>query len=532
MNSVGIPNIAGHTLEGDQAALTALVKKERKPYKGTTTDPWDDPYIPVSGMDIDTVDLIFSLTPTARAADRINRETLLHGGLTVQIGHADPMKLKVSDEHGRGLLQFLALANHYWDMYGFFVATAIEPMPSEARLFSKLEDTFKDLPKQCVILNMSQIEVTFRVDVFGKYHWLVRHRPKGPVFQTDDERIIPGVLVFAQEGHLPHPTTGALRSQVISLRDEFYHMRTLRQLSEAAERNRAQPVLVTERVTQQKDPTVHASVPYHGRSPWSGKDDCMDTTSDGIEEEKLRRRDFALAVERKLHLMQSSLTNEQFHMLSGHMPTLLALQDQQTDRIDLPHDRKLARQLPASAPADLIKHELQWKQSVFHVFGIPDGMIMAESSHGKVTLNDNARQLFDLHMASLKQQLLPVLQILLRHIYRGQLALRTLARTPLNKKLTRHDVEDSTRIVIQMPGIPPMAELDAMYMSGILTYQYYIACKASVYGMPLEAFEKTPKLSVRDHLDSGKDHSLETQARLNPPEAKPKAKPKAKGKKK
>ncbi len=161
-------------------------------------------------------------------------------------------------------------------------------------------------------------------------------------------------------------------------------------------------------------------------------------------------------------------------------------------------------------------------------------MIQTESSHGKVVLNDNAKQLFDLHMASLKQQLLPVLHILLRHIYRKQLALRTLIRTPLRAKVTRKDLEDSTRIVITMPGIPPMEQLDAMYLSGILTYEYYIACKASIYGMPIEAFEKKPKLSVRDHLDSGKDHSLETQARLNPPESttSSKAKPKSKGKKK
>ncbi len=367
MNSVGIPNVAGHTLEGDQAALAALVKQERKPYKGPA-EPWNDPYIPVRYSDIQTVDLILATTPTAQAAARINSETLLHGGLTVQIGRAEPVKLKVSDEHGRGMLQFLALANLYWDLYGFFVATTVQPMPTTARLFSRLEDTFKDLPEQCAILEMSQIEVSFRKNFIGEYRWLVRRRPKGPEYEDDEKRIIPGVFVFGQEGHLPDPETGALRSVMISLRDEFIQIRTLRQLSEAAERNRAQPMLVTELVPQVKDPAVHASVPYHGRNAWAGKE-CMDSTSQAEDEAK--RRDFALAIDRKLRLMESSLTNEQFHMLSGHMPSLLAFQDPQTDRVDLPHDRKLARQLPAGAPTDLIKRELQWEQHVFQVISLP-----------------------------------------------------------------------------------------------------------------------------------------------------------------
>jgi hypothetical protein len=123
--------------------------------------------------------------------------------------------------------------------------------------------------------------------------------------------------------------------------------------------------------------------------------------------------------------------------------------------VDLPAERKLTRQIPAQSPTDLVKHELQFKESVLLVLGIPPAMIMTESANGKVVHNTNAEQMHRQHLTGMKQRLMPVLQIVLRYIYNKFLLFRHLATTTLHKHMTWPSALASQRIVISMPGIPP-----------------------------------------------------------------------------
>ena len=516
---VSIPQIKGFTDKKQESHQRALVRQELRPYDPSGDWSFDNVgYVAVNQWDIDHVHEMYHMLPTAQSAAKVNEDALQFGGMTIQVGRADAASYRPHDISGRDWLAMAAAMNTHMVLYGFFVVAITEPDPTIASLFSSLEDTFKYIPERAVLLPMTTLEVLRKYNpINGLSNWVVLRRFQNGMEQDPVKRIIPKVMVFHHPTQGPNPTTGRLQSRFYSLLTDFREVLHMRTNSGIAETHRAAPMIVTEHAPHTKDPHVNGTIPYfHNRPP------CASSNNPN------RSLTSADRVRARLSQLQSVMTNEHHQVLGSHLSALANELLGDSDRVDLPEERKLTRQLAAEPPTEMVKRRLLFQEHLFEIFGVPPAMLQTESANGKVVLNSNAVRMYEEHIAGMKQQLIPILQRILRRIFGLRLAARAVLSKPLDVKLTREQVKSATRIQVSLPGIPPINTLSELYQQGILKYDYYKKYLASIYQMPVEAFEAFPKLSQRDLLDSGKDHNIRTQAKVAPP--KDKAKPKAKQK--
>lgn len=501
MDRVAVPVIAGRTRAQDDSDQQRLVEEARKPFSSQLEE---SDWVMVNKGDIALAQHIYDSCPIMQTATVLYTDAMKQGGLSVQVGNGSVKTFKTNDLFGKTLLNWLADGNTMWDIFGFFMALAAPPNPSVADLYSGIEDTFSDVREQLFLIPHHKVDVYHKINLLGEHQWLVCEPPDNKLSMVSGllsavggaattpamGRPIPNCFVFYKT---PPDAQGRIRSKVMTLKEDFLWLQTMRRTALDAAKRRANPVLVTEHHDKKEDVMLHGTIPFENefaRQPQNVPDLSL---RDRFINKLVRYRNaFSDADQAQINSCSAVLSS----MVSEFENEVLG-----AARVDLPPEKKLARPVNAESPGiELVKLQIHFEQQVLQVFGIPPGMIQPESTHGKMVTNENAMTTYNLSLAARKHEVLVPVQIMLRKLYQGQL----MAKYAFKYKPSLRDLVLNTRIVVTMPGIPPLEKLDQYYLAGLLKHDAYVAYLSSVHGIPKEHFETTPKISQLDLLTNGK----------------------------
>lgn len=490
MDQIGVPSIKGRTPEQDKADNASLVQRARQPYDATQI-------MQIGWKLVDKQRLKLALKmrneiPILRTALRVTGEAIKQSGLIVRIGKSSSTKYKTDDLFGKTILNWGVQMAEDQETFGFGVAMGAPAQPEIASLFSKSQDTFGDLEKQLFALPVCNLDIYHRQNVLGEHQWVVCEPPDimDPFMRSGSPlKPIPGCFVFWRN---PPDENGNPQSTVLSLMSDYFWLEEMKACALGAARKRSNPVLVTERVVVQKDPQLHGIIPLPG-------DDCDETKVEQITmREKLMDR--ALSIERSMGNWERAELNK-YSAALGSIVSQLQAESSFGDRLDLPAERKLVRQVAAESPGmELQKLQIHFEQKVLMAFGIPPGMIQPESTHGKMVSNENAMEIMNAHLGANKQSIATAIQVMLRKLYQEKVA----ARYALQYKPSLVQLIQNTQITVELPSIPPEAKIQMFYEKGWLKYDALVGILSTLHLIPAEHFETTPKLSQMDLLTSGK----------------------------
>jgi len=493
MHTVSIAgNGVGQSPAGAFASHRNFIKQERQPFQGDL----DDRYVRISQADAFKAQQMFDNIPMLQIVEEINTESFRRGGMTIQIGPGTGKPLKPSDASGSETWMNLALqAKHSKQLFGFAVVTFAPVIQDLLAFFESGDNPLKILKVVPCILDPLQVDIYHYENLLREHNWIVRQKPNmGP--GSDGSLlgpIIPLTFVFTDPNFGPRPD-GSLRSKVLALRDAYDELCQFKLFALRAEERRSAPSLVTERVQHPKDPTVNGLIPNL---------DSMDCAGD-------RKHDQISAADRfadRLVRISNVFSPEQHNAIVKEYLAQSAIRGSimmDDERVDLPAERKLARQVLAEAPSELKEKEIRFDQLVLQQFGIPPAMIQPESAHGKMVSNENAMEIYRQHLAAMKHELLTPILFMVRQIHQSVVREAYLNRHGGKQGLTYEKFYSDTKITVALHGLPPEDKLDQFYQQGLLRYDAYIQTLSGIHGIPLDYFEKEPAISREDLLTSGK----------------------------
>lgn len=509
MDQVGIQSVKGFTPSA--AEHSKFVAEARTPYD--LDDIRQFGWKLVDKQRLLLADWMRNTIPAIQMAKRIDGEALKHGGISLRIGQGKPQRKRTNDLFAKTILNWAARIDSDQDTFGFAVAMTAEPQPGIKQLFNRDYDSFSDVGQQIFAVPVTQVDVYHKQNLLGEHLWVVCKPPDMLTGGQMRPVPLPGCFVFWRT---PPDVNGEPQSIVLSLLPAYQFVEEMKVCALQAARKRAAPPLVTERVESKQDPQLEGILPLPGQ--------CDTKATTEVEEITMKDR----LMDRMVRL-ENTLNSDQLGMVKQFSSVLgmAAKQIQQEmvlgERLDLPAERKLVRQLQAEAPGmELQKLQIHFEQIVLMAFGIPPGEIQPESTHGKMVSNDNIREVFNTHLSHKKQELVLAMEVMLRHVYRAGIALRYALKY---KPSLVETIKQNSVIRVELPSIPEEKQMMQYYELGMLKWEALREYLSTKHVIPLESFEDKPQLTQMDLLTNGKPPELSAAKKKKPTKKKKRAAP-------
>lgn len=366
-----------------------------------------------------------------------------------------------------------------------------------------------------VVLNLDRCEVYFYRDVFGQCHFRFYERievgsstvdvvsmflPLGPQFMEIDmnRREIPNVSVFVMD---PPSNDGTLCSRISLLATDLFFESHLATCCVEADRHRCNPPLITS--VERKTPDSKA-LTITDRLDVRGVHSTM--YGDGTQEGRIRETQIQDAMADAAHMhhvaayMDASMEGGHAHSTKRALERKF-LQSNPLREYYLETDRQYVKHtLPEAPHAEYMQFRIARKEDVFAMFCIPLAMISQQSAlAGRSSMNENAYIVFLDAQKYLKHVLLNVIRVIYRQIY-DAVHMEDYVLSTLKKKEfpTLKGVEEAQSVEVTMPGMPPETTMERLFVMGLLTTEAYIEYLNTKHGIPLECFNKEPKLSLQE----------------------------------
>jgi hypothetical protein len=364
------------------------------------------------------------------------------------------------------------------DIWGFAVATFVS------------DEIHGFVPR---VLNLLDgIEIRHRMNKFSEHLFAFYQHPTVSSGLGPSSLPLPNVYVFCAT---PPGQRGEIRSKVASLQGPAEHLDKMTQFSIVAESKRCNPVVMTEHMeygfrTSFDDPAMSGS-----RYPRisSEQERCASLL------DRLTKHANVFGVSSPGALLEKA----------DHLMALLASPaGAPTHHLD--SDRKYVAPQMAEPPIDLDKLRLSYQQLVMMQWGMPPGMMQAESTHGKIGHNEDARKIFDENVRSIKDKVAGYIADMYHIMWDKVLMERAILSTPLHERLTERKLVSATHVEVSIPGRPSEVVYTQLYREGTLKWEHYKRYQAGMHSIPLDAFEEKPGLSRIDLLTEGQE-SIERQ---------------------
>jgi hypothetical protein len=129
-------------------------------------------------------------------------------------------------------------------------------------------------------------------------------------------------------------------------------------------------------------------------------------------------------------------------------------------------------------------------------FGVPRSLFSRYSGSNRGGEDAN-RLVFLESSRSLKNALLPILTTTFAAIYAADFRDDSLV-VALSDNIDLNDAVAVTQVSWILPGVPPPAVVSELWREGTLKREAYVNFLSHLYGMPISAFEPSPKLSIKE----------------------------------
>jgi hypothetical protein len=518
-------------------------------------------FVPVQKSDMAAIEKMWDAVHLFRSVEQMHRDELIRGGLQIQVGKNTPVHFASDSFAGKVLLEWgIEVMIELWKR-GFALVTAVPQRP-EMRFTNKWrqtngegdddssssdededqppakrqktgsgdqrkkkgkkknakESTNKanafDLEMEPRVLPAVDYDIFYRRSMYGENQWEVR-RPAEFDMETSggsvtQGRHMKGVYIISVSP--PNPRTGEIRSKLASLWRDYQRIEQKWTNASRAETSRSQYHIFTEQQKQAGQVAPQSIITSRIEGVSMPPEDCKNGPegfSSGLHPSP---NDMSIS-------MFQALQPDEFIEYMNRIQQIRHAHQFPGPRFDLGGERKLVNPSMPEPPTEFIKQILAWKTEVLETFAIPSSMVLAEATNGKVAHNENAKDLWHEHMASVKQDILgPMTDMyrLLTAAQRDALVVKLGAQQRAKGKLhpNTKKLDKMTRIQLSLPGIPPPAVIENLYEKGRLKYKPYISYTAAYYNMPIEHFEEEPTLSVMELLTGGKSSMQESDQEL------------------
>ena len=358
-----------------------------------------------------------------------------------------------------------------------------------------VDPDYSDEPLPFLVLPLESLEVQVHRDYLGRMTFRY-FRPGYPGSEDSTRQEILNVHTFILKKNFLD-MCGNLSSTVISLlqvEDVYY---SKKQNTLTADYARANPALITEHVAEKADKDFIQALPQtleklgNGFEPFQQHPSVSTTLEGGTNYSAARIPWGAPAV------------------FPGQ-PKPLKHGDNYSSHVELGFNRKLVMGPVIEAPEQLLETATANKETVFEAFGVPlslfsnvsntagakkaSGNSSSKQSTGE---NSNAKQIFYANLECLKKFSVHMLETLYNLYYlRSHYEELKAEAKKEDRKLTISELQEKAEVMVTIAGIPDDQVLKELFVSGCLTYQYYRDSTAMRYGIPIDAFNKQPELSV------------------------------------
>lgn len=311
-----------------------------------------------------------------------------------------------------------------------------------------------------------------------------------PFYVPFGRRRIPNVKVFSLS---PPTKSGAIRSAITTLMADLVYENHLLQAALIADQARARPPLVTQRISDAYNSakatgeTISTYNPHlgNGTDPHRGTRHASDVVQfmnafSGDSQEQIASR-----VDRMLKTRVNNSAMEQVYVEDG---------------------RQVVNQVMPEAPHAII---LGFRQSrmvrVAMMFGITLPALTAQAKTGtggsdvkkagaKGKDEDGSNSMyFENFQRELKQRFVGYIREMYMYIHTIPFSLEAA-----NDKSHTSSIEQQVDVTVSFPGQPDDAILTRLFTSGCMKYDYYISYLSTKHAIPIEAFETTPKMTVKE----------------------------------
>lgn len=150
----------------------------------------------------------------------------------------------------------------------------------------------------------------------------------------------------------------------------------------------------------------------------------------------------------------------------------------------------------AVEPQYLIQTCVQLEERVGAMFGVPRSLFSHYSGGTRVG-GDSQRLVFLESSRNLKTILLPILTATFAAIYASDFWDDTLV-IALNDNVSLTDAIAVCQVSWNLPGMPPPSVMQDLWRCGVLKYSFYTNSLTHIYGLPAEALEPFPRLSLKE----------------------------------
>jgi hypothetical protein len=169
-----------------------------------------------------------------------------------------------------------------------------------------------------------------------------------------------------------------------------------------------------------------------------------------------------------------------------------------TNVIRVPKNYRLTNPNIAQQPREFETFRRMFQEDLASLFGVPVNMFNPQVS----TRNgdESSRETFHAKQRILKQQIIEMMTDAFYIINVEESELNALISKDVSD-LSSEAIQNTRKnhqIMIELPGIPNDDHMRTLYLEGSLKYEYYRMFMARKLCMPLEAFETTPKISLKD----------------------------------
>lgn len=150
----------------------------------------------------------------------------------------------------------------------------------------------------------------------------------------------------------------------------------------------------------------------------------------------------------------------------------------------------------ATEPAYLIQTCVQLEERVGAMFGVPRSLFSHYSGGTRVG-GDSQRLVFLESSRNLKTILLPILTATFAAIYASDFWDDSLV-IALSDNVSLTDAIAVCQVSWNLPGVPPPSVMQDLWRCGVLKYSFYTNSLTHIYGLPAEALEPFPRLSLKE----------------------------------
>jgi hypothetical protein len=350
-----------------------------------------------------------------------------------------------------------------------------------------------------VVLNMDAVDIEYRISALNQPEWVFYERDEG--ITGYDRKPMEHIHTFWWSDCVPGHA-GNMRSYMEALMPDQLYEQQLQGCDLVASSSRCNPPLVSEAVEHKYDPDsvpsgTNSGKMAHGTGDGPRSDAAPAGTVNPAAQSVTELRQITDAIR-----TANAYNTSDIAAISDEMKRNFArnFQSVPLKQFYLHDGRKYVKHTLAEGPGAeaVLKVQETRTDRVLALLGVPSAMLAQHSTvAGKKVLTENSMMLFSNAQKLLKKQLVIYMSKMYSVIYSYKHALEEYLTSSKEMKNSK-DYVDATRVEILLPGQPTDAELESLFLQGVLRYEVYTEYLSSKHGFQQDAFYPKPKLDLMD----------------------------------